>query len=159
MALTIKLPAEKAKEEYSIYVNGKIILKYTDSELGTLLKIEGTGIAFYSASNTRRAIIFQELTENSYSIPLIEGTVPYVKEKVRILYKAKGRKVDLLKFMVFNLEKKYKTEIYELGTLYWLTLGSFIDALRTKDKGSKKEMGYLITEKYIMMRKRLNENR
>ena len=81
----------------------------------------------------------------------MEGTLPYIKEPVRILYKAKGRKVDLLKFIVYNLEKKYGDTVYELGLIYWLELASFIDSVRrTKGiSGSYKRQVYLITDKYL----------
>lgn len=158
MALTIKLPKDEAKEEYSVYINGNIIFKYTDEEIGTLLKINGTGVAFYSASNTRRAVIFQELSEPSFNLPFGQGKIPYVKQDVRIICKLKGRKVDLLKFMIYNLEKKYKKEIYSLDARYWLTIGSYIDSIPKNTSGSKKTQAYLITEKYQKWRKRLNEN-
>ena len=158
MALTVKLPKEEAKEEYSIYVSGNVLYSATDAELGTLMKISGTGVAFYSSSNSRRAVIFQELSENHCSVPLIEGYIPYIKEKVRIIYKARGRKVDLLKFMVFNLEKEYKKEVYSLGIPYWLTLASYIDSLNPKDKGSKKRQEKLITDIHLNIRDRANEN-
>lgn len=158
MPLTIKIPTGKEKKEYSLYVNGKITYKHTEPTWGTLLVIKGSGIAFYSASNSRRAIIFQELSENSFLIPLEEGNLPYIKQKVRVLYKAKGRKVDLLKFLIYQLEIKYKDDIYELGTLYWLYLGSYIDSISNKKNGSKKRQIFTITEKYIKMRKRLYEN-
>lgn len=159
MSLTIKIPAGTEKEEYSLFVNGDVFYIHTENGLGSLLKINGSGVAFYSASNSRRAIIFQELTENDYGIPLEEGKLPYIKEKVRILYKAKGRKIDLLKFTLYNLEKKYEKEIYSLGTLYWLEIGSYIDSVNCSKKSvSTKRQAYFITEKNIQRRKRLHEN-
>lgn len=158
MPVTCKIPAGKTKEEYSLYVSGFIKSMYTDSELGTLISIEGTGVAFYSSSNSRRAIVFQELSEDSYSIPLEEGHLPYIKQKVRILYKSKGRRTDLLKFMVYNLEKDYSKEIYKYGTLYWLTLVSYIDSARHKCKGSNsnKRQISLITDIYKSKMERMN---
>ena len=159
MSLTIKIPTGTEKEEYSLFVNGEVIYIHTENKLGTLLKINGTGVAFYSASNSRRAVIFQELTENDHGLPLEEGKLPYIREKVRVLYKARGRKIDLLKFPLYNLEKKYKKEIYSLGTLYWLEIGSYIDSVTTSKKsaGTKRQV-YLITEQNIRKRKRLHEN-
>lgn len=160
MAITCKLPDKKLKEEYSVYISGNVKFKHTDPELGTLIIISGTGIAFYSASNSRRAIIFTELDNKDYGIPLIEGNIPYIKQKVRILYKAKGRKVDLLKFLVYNLEKEYSTLPYSLSVFYWLHLASYIDSIipqKNKSSSTKRQMK-LITQKYILKGKRLNEN-
>ena len=151
MSLTVKLPDRKKKDEYSLYVSSKITYLKSFKDLGTLIICEGSGIAFYSASNSRRAIVFTEINEECKEIPLLEGMLPYIKEPVRILYKAKGRKVDLLKFMVYNLEKKYGDKVYELGLIYWLELSSFIDSVRKikKVSGSYKRQVYLITDKYL----------
>lgn len=162
MALSVKLPPYDLKKEYSLFIKSKIIYLNKVNEFGTLVICEGCGIAFYSASNSRRALIFAELSENDYSIPLQEGKLPYFKQNVRVLYKASGRKIDLLKFMCYNLEKKYGNKIYELGTVYWLTLGSFIDSIRPlkkhTGKNSNKRQIYMITDKFIKKRIRINEN-
>lgn len=155
MPLTVKLPCKERKEEYSLFVNSKINFIHKDQKLGTLLLCEGCGVAFYSASNARRAIIFSELSENDFGLPLQEGNIPYFKQPVRILYKAKGRKIDLLKFMCHNLEEKYGSKIYKLGDIYWLTLGSYIDSLYGKHTGSNKRELYLLTEKHLAYLKRI----
>lgn len=160
MSLTAKLPDKKKKEEYSLYVSGKITYMNTDKELGTLIILEGSGVAFYSASNSRRAYIFQDASENSCGIPCEEGFIPYFKQKVRILYKAKGRKIELLKFMIYNLEKKYGDKIYELNSSYWIMIGSYIESIqkKTKGKNNTKRIPYLITEKYLKVQRNRNEN-
>lgn len=160
MSLTAKLPDKNKKEEYSLYVSGKITYMNTDKELGTLIILEGSGVAFYSASNSRRAYIFQDASEKSCGIPCEEGFIPYFKQKVRILYKAKGRKIELLKFMIYNLEKKYGDKIYKLNSSYWIMLGSYIDSIQTKKKGKNntKRIPYLITEKYLKRQENSNEN-
>lgn len=153
MSILVKIPAGKEKAEYSLYVNGEVLHKHTESGLGTLLWVRGTAVAFYSASNSRRALIFQELSEYDYGIPLEEGKLPYIKQKVRVLYKARGRKIDLLKFTLFNLEKKY------MNDFYWLELASYIDSISGKKKGGcTKRQPYMLTDRYIRRRKRLNEN-
>ena len=156
MALTVKLPDKKHKEEYSLYVSSKIEYIHKDPEYGTLIKCSGCGIAFYYASNSRRAFVFSDDLEGGTHIPLQKGKLPYFKQQVCILYRAKGRKIDLLKFMCYNLEKKYGKIIYGLGILYWLTLGSYIDSIGKK--GTINRLVYLMTEKYIKHKERLNQN-
>lgn len=155
MALTVKLPDVKHKEEYSLFVSSKIDYIHKDGEYGTLIRCSGCGVAFYSASNSRRAFIFSDRSENDFSIPLQEGMLPYFKQPVRILYRAKGRRIDLLKFMCHNLEKRYGKIIYGLGIVYWLTLGSYIDS--TGYKGSSNRLLYFITEKHIKCKERLEK--
>lgn len=154
MPLTVKLPGKEQKEEYSLFVKSKITFIHKEKTLGTLILCEGCGVAFYSASNSRRAFIFSETGENDFGLPLQEGNLPYFKQPVRILYRAKGRKTDLLKFMCHNLEQKYGNIIYTLGNVYWLTLGSYIDSLCRKNTGSSKRPLYLITEKRLAHLKR-----
>ena len=159
MALTVKLPAKKQKREYSLYVNSEISYIHKDKELGTLICCKGSGVAFYSASNSRRAFIFSELSKKDCKIPLQEGKLPYFKEPVRILYRARGRRIDLLKFMCHNLESRYGKKIYRLSTAYWLTLGSYVDSLNGSKTGSKKRILYLITDKYFKIMNRSGEKK
>ncbi len=159
MALTVKLPANKQKKEYSLFVNSEINSIHKDKTLGTLISCKGSGVAFYSASNSRRAFIFSELSEKDLKIPLQEGKLPYFKQPVRILYRARGRKIDLLKFMCHTLEGHYGKKIYRLGTAYWLTLGSYIDSLNGRKTGSKKRILYLITDKYLKIMNRSGDKK
>lgn len=157
MSLTIKLPEDKTKKEYSLFVNSKIIYLNKIQDMGTLIIAEGCGVAFYSASNSRRAIVFSELNDNNSYIPLLEGNLPYFKEKVKVIYKARGRKIELLKFMCFNLEQKYGDRVYELGVDYWLMISSFIDSYNKK--GSNKRQLFLLTDKYMKkLSEKKNEN-
>ncbi len=161
MPLTVKLPCKDQKDEYSLFVSSKILLLHKNKIYGTLITCKGCGVAFYSASNSRRAIIFSDIEENDYKIPLQKGNLPYFKEPVRIIYKARGRRIDLLKFLCYNLEKRYGKKVYELGVVYWLTLGSYIDSI-TKNNLNKEKNNrqiYQITEKYCKQKwGRKNEN-
>lgn len=158
MPVAVKIPRGKEKKEYSLYVSGNVVYKHTEPKLGTFLLVEGTAVAFYSASNSRRVIVFQELKENGFNIPLEEGNIPYVKQKVRIIYKGTARKIDLMKFLVHNLEKAYGTKPYSLGLPYWITLCSCVDSVLARGKGSGARKMKLITDRYIKMKERLYEN-
>lgn len=157
--VTIKLPDKKKKEEYSLYINGNIVYKNTIKDKGTLIQITGTGIAFYSASNSRRAVIFQDIKEKDYLIPLQEGNLPYIREKVRVIYKVKGRKLDLLKLLIYNLEKKYSNEIYSFDIVYWLTVASFLDSFSfiTNTIKNPKRHIFLLTDNYIKEKRRIKQ--
>lgn len=161
MGLTVKLPVKNNRDVFSLYVKGKIKELYKDEKLGTLIKCEGCGIAFYSASNSRRAIVFSEINEKPL-FPCYEGNIPYFKEKVRVIYKGTGRKIELLKFMCYNLEKKYGMQIYELGSIYWLTLSSYIDSMEKPKnklkKYSNKRFIYTYTDRFIKRRNAKNES-
>lgn len=158
MPVAVRIPTGKEKKEYSLYVSGNVIYKHTEAELGTFLLVKGTAVAFYSASNSRRVVVFQELKENGFGIPLEKGNIPYVNQTVRIIYKGKARKIDLMKFLVHNLEKTYGVKPYSLGLPYWITLCSYVDSVRARGKGSGTRKIRLITDRYIKMKERLYEN-
>ncbi|WP_149554542.1 hypothetical protein [Treponema pectinovorum] len=157
MSLTVKLPGKEQKEEYSLFVSSKITYLHKDIKYGTLIICEGCGVAFYSASNSRRAVIFSELSERNFGIPLQEGNIPYFKEPIRVLYKAKGKRIDILKFVCYNLEKKYGKAVYDLGSVYWFTLGSYIDSLtkRTLNKEKNNRQIYQLTDSYFNHKSKL----
>ena len=52
MAFYARIPIKKNSDEgCSLYLNSLVTGKWHDSERGTLLRAEGTGIAFYSYSS------------------------------------------------------------------------------------------------------------
>jgi len=158
MPVTIKIPEDK--EAYSLFINGRVIGKYTEMGLGTLLRIQGTAVAFYSYSKHRRAYIFCECSEPDLETPALEGNIPLVKQKVRVLYEARGRKIDLLKFLCWRLEKKYGDEVYTWGVRYWIRISSIIDSSVQKagKKSPASRVAECFTERYIKERRRLGED-
>lgn len=159
MSLTIKLPV-KNKSEYSLYVSGDISYLKKVKDLGTLLIASGCGVAFFTSTNARRAIIFAEMNENDFNIPVEKGHIPYFLQPVKVLYKATGRRFDLVKYICFNLEKDFKKKIYRLGIPYWITLSSFIDSLKGSHITKKmyRRQTEAITEKYILLKELRDED-
>lgn len=106
MAFYARIPIKKNSDEgCSLYLNSLVTGKWHDSERGTLLRAEGTGIAFYSYSSYRRAYIFREASKTDEIFPLLSGKLPLVRGDVRIVYFAEGRRIDVLKFICHNIEK------------------------------------------------------
>lgn len=160
MSVTIRLPAgekEKKEDKYTLYVSGNITYLKKDAGNGTLITVEGTAVAFYFASNSRRAIVFQELSEKDYmenGLHSEEGKLPYIHNLVRIIYRIPGtHRMDYLKMMLYNLENEYGKLIYSLPQPYWLHILSFIDAWKpeknTKGKCSNKRQLFMITDSYL----------
>lgn len=153
MSILAKIPLDKSS--YSLYVNSKIIDKTFIKEYGTILEFEGTGFLFYSYSNHRRAYVVTEQKVNN--IPLLKGYLPLIKNKVTVIYEARSRKIDLLKFAIYNLEKMYGKEIYSFPISYWLLVTSLIDSYNPKTSTQKTKRNLkLLTEKYL--RRSKNEN-
>ena len=146
MSNLVKIPLDKSS--YSLFINSKIKNKIFVEEYGTLIEFEGTALLFYSYSNHRRAYVIA--TEEDSRIPLLRGNLPLVKDNVTILYEAKSRKVDLLKFSIHNLEKMYGEKIYSFPTSYWILVCSLIDSYNKHTSTTKTRRNLkLLTDRYI----------
>lgn len=156
MSILAKIPLDK--ERYSLYVNSKIINNVFFEGDGTILEFEKTAVLFYSYSNHRRAYVITELNNNY--IPLLKGNLPLVKENVTIIYEARGRKVDILKFGIYNLEQMYGDKIYNFSISYWLLVTSLLDSYNKNSSTNKTKRNLkLLTEKYLRRKARENKQR
>lgn len=145
MAAMVKIPLEKSG--YSIYVNAKITDKVFLEDYGTLIEFEGTAVVFYSYSNHRRGYVITEM--DNPGIPLLRGKIPMVKDEMLIIYEARSRRIDLMKFTLHNLEKRFGSDIYLLPVTYWLALSSLVDG-DFKGRALKiKRNAMILTERYI----------
>lgn len=152
MSVLAKVPLDKTS--YSLFVQSDITNKTFYEEYGTLIEFEGTACLFYSYSNHRRAYVVTEKINSQ--IPLLKGTLPLVKDEITIIYEARARKIDLLKFALYNLEKTYGKKIFTLPISYWVILTSLIDSYNKNTTTQKTKRNIIaITDKYI---KRLNRN-
>lgn len=157
--MTVKIPLDK--EKYSLFVYGKLKAKYFFEDEGTLLILENNsfGVAFYDFSRYRRAYVFCDANVQTKDISVYEGNLPLVKDKVKIIYTAEGRKIDLLKFMCSNIEQYLSDDVCLYSINYWIKLISLIDSYGTRKgmTGKTKRNLILLTEKYVKERKRLHE--
>lgn len=153
MGIFAKIPLNKSN--YSLYVNSYVTKKIYVEGLGTLLCAESVAVAFYSFSNYRRAYVFCECDKASDDIGLLKGKLPLIKDNVKVIYFAEGRKIDLLKFAIYNLEKLYGMDIYHYNVSYWLRLTSMIDGMSAHTKTLRPVK--LFTERYLKEQERLNK--
>lgn len=155
MSNFVKIPQDKSS--YSLFVNSKIKNKMFLEEYGTLIEFEGIALLFYSYSNHRRAYIVAE--EDNSTIPLLKGKLPLVKKDVTVIYEARARKVDLLKFAIHNLEKNYGDNIYSFPISYWVLISSLIDSYNKHTTTHKTKRNLkLLTDKYLKRMQSRNEN-
>lgn len=145
MAGMVKIPLDKSG--YSIYVNGKITDKVFLEEYGTLIEFEGTAVIFYSYSNHRRVYVMTEM-ENP-GLPLLKGKLPMVKDEMTIIYEGRSRHIDLMKFTLYNLEKKFGSDIYLLPISYWLDLSSLVDGTVKGGGRRLRRFTMTLTERYL----------
>lgn len=91
----------------------------------------------------------EEHNTKNYPLPLIKP--PYVLDKIQVIYKAEGRKVDLLKFMLHNMEKEYGKKIFTLPVDYWMRAASLLASYdpKTRQSAARKENIERLTQKEI----------
>jgi hypothetical protein len=54
-------------------------------------------------------------------------TLPSVKQKVGVIYRAKGRRVDILRHVWWNLEQLNGRKVYAYDTFFWQKVGCLLD--------------------------------
>jgi hypothetical protein len=111
---------------FTLYAKGKIEYKQTVDDLGTFIRFDGVVILFYKYPRHRRAYIVRNIGELR-NYPAI--TLPNVKQKVGVIYRAKGRKVDILRRVWWNLEQLNGRNVYAYDTFFWQKVGCLLDNL------------------------------
>ncbi len=147
MAVTVFIPQKKKDSIYSAYIHGKVVNKYYEKDVGSLFRIEGTAVIFYTYSNYRRAYIFTEKEMNRDKLPLLEGNIPLVKQKIQLIYSAEGRRFDSLKFFIYRTHKEYGEEIFNYSMDFWLRVAALLDNYnpsRRNTKANKRNVDELI---------------
>jgi hypothetical protein len=109
---------------FTLYAKGKIEYKQTVDDLGTFIRFDGVVILFYKYPHHRRAYIVRNI-EELRNYPSI--TLPNVKQKVGVIYRAKGRRVDILRNVYWNLEQMNGRKVYAYDTFFWQKVGCLLD--------------------------------
>jgi hypothetical protein len=81
-------------------------------------------ILFYKYPHHRRAYIVRNI-EELRNYPAI--TLPNVKQQVGVIYRAKGRRVDILRNVYWNLEQLNGRNVYTYDTYFWQKVGCLLD--------------------------------
>jgi hypothetical protein len=93
-------------------------------DLGTFIRFDGVVILFYKYPHHRRAYIVRNI-EELRNYPSI--TLPNVKQKVGVIYRARGRRVDILRNVYWNLEQLNGRKVYAYDTFFWQKVGCLLD--------------------------------
>jgi hypothetical protein len=120
---------------FTLYAKGKIEYKQTVDDLGTFIRFDGVVILFYKYPHHRRAYIVRNIGELRY-YPAI--ALPNVKQKVGVIYRAKGRRVDLLRNVYWNLEQIHGRKVYTYDTFFWQKVGCLLDNFHNRKSAANK---------------------
>jgi hypothetical protein len=68
-------------------------------------------------------------------------TFPNVKQKVGVIYRVKGRRVDILRTVYWNLEQLNGRKVYAYAIFFWQKVGCLLDNLHSlKSTVNKKNL-------------------
>jgi hypothetical protein len=109
---------------FNLYAKGKIEYKQTVEDLGTFIRFDGAVILFYKYPHYRLASIVRNSEELRNYPPI---TLPNVKQKVGVIYRARGRRVDILRNVYWNLEELHGRKVYAYDTFFWQKVGCLLD--------------------------------
>jgi hypothetical protein len=110
---------------FTLYAKGNIERKQTVDNLGTFIRFDGVVVLFYKYPHYRRAYIVRN-SEELRHYPAM--SLPNVKQQVGIIYRAQGRRVDLLRRVWWNLEQINGRKVYAYDTFFWQKAGCLLDA-------------------------------
>jgi hypothetical protein len=113
--LTIRVPI-KGSYAFNVFVNGDIVRKTRARDKGTDITVTGAAVLFYTYSRCRRAYIIREWNELS-CYP--KTALPNVTEPVRVIFRARGRQIDLLRKAVYFLVKTRGRAVFGYDALFW----------------------------------------
>lgn len=147
MEITARIPKDK-DEGCSLYVSGHIRSIFTIPYRGRYLWFTGCAVLFYTFSRYRRAYVIAPDDGKCDDLPLLYGNLPFLSKPVYILGIAEGRKVDLLKFMCFNIEKIKGKEVYLWNPCFWLRLCAALDRPSKRRKGRTKRLAMSLIKRW-----------
>jgi hypothetical protein len=140
--LTVHIP------EYSfftLYARGNILGKRTVNGLGTFIRFGGVVLLYYKYPHHRRAYVVRSCDELSYYPPV---SLPNIKQRVGIILWAKGRRIDILRRVYWNLEQLHGEGVYTWNTLFWQKIGCLVDNFNGKKSGAVKSNLILLSGDY-----------
>jgi hypothetical protein len=146
MGITVLIPVESA---YTLYARGEVESHATVPGRGTFIRfLDGSAVfLFYKWRSHRRVYIVREATLlKQYQ----QVRLPGVRERVGILGKFRGRRVDIARRVYFNLEQINGFEFYRYGTKFWQRLSCLIDDYNGHWSAAVKSNLYELSRRYML---------
>jgi hypothetical protein len=141
----VRIPAE-GTSDFTVYAHGSVQGRITFIEdQGYFARLEGTAAVFYTYPKYRLAYVICEGNPD-------EGLhdIPEVLHPVKILYTARGRKIDILKRVLWILDRTYGEKAYMLPEIYWYRLCGLIDRkIKRRETEARAFAIKHLTDKYL----------
>jgi hypothetical protein len=130
---------------FTLYARGLIQAKHTENSLGTFIRFEGVVLLYYKYPHHRRAYMVRSHDELAH-YPAV--SLPNVKPRVGVLYRAKGRRIDLLRNTYWNLEQINGKSVYAWDTLFWQKISCLVDTYNGRKSAAIKSNLMALSKEY-----------
>jgi hypothetical protein len=110
---------------FTLFAKGDIRSKTTLPGEGTYIELQGAAALFYKFPHHRRAYIVREAAE-AENFPAFN--LPELAQKAAVVYRAKGRRIDILRNTLYNIEAEAGLASYSWETGFWQRIGCLIDS-------------------------------
>ena len=126
--------------------------------VGTQIACGGQAVLLYVFGKYRRAYVVSETADERLAAVLPYGKLPLVRERLWVLGFFEGRRIDILKNLVRNLEALKEKEIYEYGAEFWLEAGGVVSAIAQRRRQSTKRAAADLAARQKKRKERLDES-
>jgi hypothetical protein len=142
MELNVHIPENAF---FTLYARGAVEEAVKVPGRGSFFTFEGVVILFYKYPRHRRAYIVKNALDTRFYRAV---RLPYVKEPVGIILKAKGRRIDILRRAYFNLERINGPSVYGYDPRFWQRLSCLIDDYNGHHYGASKSSLMELSRRY-----------
>jgi hypothetical protein len=146
-ALNVHIPK---KSFFTLFAKGWAAHSFTVPEAGTFIRFEGVVFLYYKYPHHRRAYIVRNAEEARYYRPV---NLPKVREPVGIILKAKGRRIDIMRNVAWNLQQINGTRVFRFDTVFWQKVSCLIESYNGRNSRAVKSNLMLLSREYERERK------
>lgn len=133
--ITVRIPI-KNKEAFNLYAHGNFIDSAFDEERGSLLVSDkGVVILDYNYRPHRRAYIVCPAEQAQFMKSLY---LPNVREKLALISAVYGRRIDLLRTAIYNIESIAGKGAYDFPIMFWQEVSCLLDNFNGKKSAAIK---------------------
>jgi hypothetical protein len=150
MSLHIHIPEGGAF--FSLFARGRIVKKTTVSGEGTFIQCEGAAALFYTYPHCRRAYVVRRADETRCHRAL---RLPNVEERVAVLFRAGGRRVDLLRNALYFLAQSGGEGVFLYDAVFWQRVACLIEGCAgRRSRSLRTNIELLVKRRLVEMRRR-----
>jgi hypothetical protein len=144
MLLDVHIPKDSL---FTLYARGNIERKITVNDVGTFICFDGVVLLYYKYPHYRRAYVVRNGAETRHHPAIV---LPNVRQKVGIILQATGRRVDILRWVYWNLEQINGKKVYTYNTLFWQKVGCLLDNFKGLKSAAIKSNLILLSREYLL---------